>query len=268
MNVLKKEIYLFFFAFISVIILLEMDIMDYSVHIENFDGPMDLLLHLVKETKLDIYEINMSSIIESYLNYIQNLQSLNIDVGSEFLLMASSLLHLKSKMLIGKTEEEDNDADEFNIQSEEDLKTKLVEYQKYKNITENLKELELKRSEIYEKGPENLKEYVNINEIINEDGLTVNDLVNALQNVLERLHYKEPVETKITKKELSVKERIVSIRSYLKTKKKCCFEDLFTVPTKDNVIITFLAILDMSKRKEIKLSQKHNFESIVVEALE
>ena len=118
--------------------------MDYKIHIENFDGPMDLLLHLVKETKLDIYEIQMSEIIESYLNYIQSLQSLNIDIGSEFLLMASSLIHLKSKMLIGKTNEEPDSEDEYNITSEEDLKQKIIEYEKYKNIIKDLQELEEK----------------------------------------------------------------------------------------------------------------------------
>ena len=73
--------------------------MNMEFHLENFDGPLDLLLHLVKETKLDIYEIQMSEIIESYLNYIHSLQKLNIDVGSEFLVMAANLLHLKSKKL-------------------------------------------------------------------------------------------------------------------------------------------------------------------------
>ena len=99
--------------------------MNYEIHLENFDGPMDLLLHFVKETKLDIYEIQMSSIIENYLDYINSLKHLNIDIGSDFLLMASSLLHLKSKMLIGKTQVEEESEDEFNITSEEDLKRKI-----------------------------------------------------------------------------------------------------------------------------------------------
>ena len=99
--------------------------MNYEIHLENFDGPMDLLLHFVKETKLDIYEIQMSSIIENYLDYINSLKHLNIDIGIDFLLMASSLLHLKSKMLIGKTQVEEESEDEFNITSEEDLKAKI-----------------------------------------------------------------------------------------------------------------------------------------------
>ncbi len=116
--------------------------MNYEIHLENFEGPMDLLLHLVKETKLDIYEIQMSEIIESYLSYIKSLQELNIDIGSEFLVMASSLLHLKSKKLLGKEMEESIEEDEYSIASEEDLKNKILEYEKYKNITKELQELE------------------------------------------------------------------------------------------------------------------------------
>jgi len=240
--------------------------MDYNIHLENFDGPMDLLLHLVKMTKLDIYEINMSTIIENYLTYIKTLQHLNIDVGSEFLLMASSLVHLKSKMLIGKTVEEENVEDEFSIESEEDLKNKLIEYEKYKEVTKELQKLALKRSEIYTKIPENIKDYMEEVELVN-DGVSVEDLVNALKNIEERLHYKEPVETKITRKEISVADRVTRIRDYLQIKKHCFFEELFDVPSKDYVIATFLAILEMSKFREIRLFQKQNFESIEVEMI-
>ena len=241
--------------------------MNYEIHLENFDGPLDLLLHLVKETKLDIYEINMSSIIESYLKYISDLQTLNIDVGSEFLLMASSLLHLKSKMLIGKTTETENSEDEYAIESEEDLKERIIEYEKYKNITQELKALEEKRKEVYTKLPENLKEYMTVPELFNENNLTVEDLVNALKNVEARLHYKEPVETRITTKEISVKERTTFIRDILKTKRKCDFTELFEYGTKDYIIATFLAILEMRKAKELKLTQESSFNSITVEAI-
>lgn len=240
--------------------------MNLELHLENFDGPLDLLLHLVKETKVDIYEINMSEIIETYLNYIESLQELNIDVGSEFLVMAASLIHLKSKMLIGKTEEEQETDDEFNIQSEEDLKNRIIEYEKYKNITKELQELEARRKEIFTKIPENLKEYKEKKELIN-DGLTIDDLLKALLKIEERLRYKKPLETRITKKEISVKEQIISIRNILKEKKKCCFEDLFSKATKDYIIATFLAILEMTKQKEIILEQRSSFEPIMVEMI-
>ncbi len=240
--------------------------MNLELHLENFDGPLDLLLHLVKETKVDIYEINMSEIIETYLNYIESLQELNIDIGSEFLIMAASLIHLKSKMLIGKTEEEQETDDEFNIQSEEDLKNRIIEYEKYKNITKELQELEARRKEIFTKIPENLKEYKEKKELIN-DGLTIDDLLKALLKIEERLRYKKPLETRITKKEISVKEQIISIRNILKEKKKCCFEDLFSKATKDYIIATFLAILEMTKQKEIILEQRSSFEPIMVEMI-
>lgn len=240
--------------------------MNYNIHLENFDGPMDLLLHFVKETKLDIYEINMSFIIENYLNYIKSLQNLNIDIGSEFLLMASSLVHLKSKKLIGKTVLEEESDDEYSIESEEDLKNKLLEYEKYKNITKDLRTLEEKRNEIYTKVPENLKNYVEQTVLINES-LTVDDLLKALMNIEARIHYKEPVETKITKKEISVTERVEKIRDYLKVKKRCHFEELFEIPRRDYIIATFLAILEMSKDKELHIFQDENFKRIEVEAL-
>ena len=240
--------------------------MNYEIHLENFEGPMDLLLHLVKETKLDIYEIQMSQIIESYLSYIKSLQELNIDIGSEFLVMASSLLHLKSKKLLGKETEEVAEDDEYNITSEEDLKNKILEYEKYKNITKELQELEMKRKEVFTKIPENLKNYQEKQELIN-DGLTVDDLLKALLKVEERLRYKEPLETKITKKEINVKDRIVSIREILIKKTKCHFEDLFEAANKEYISATFLASLEMSKQKEILLKQDGLFESILVERI-
>ena len=239
--------------------------MNMEFHLENFDGPLDLLLHLVKETKLDIYEIQMSEIIESYLNYIHSLQKLNIDVGSEFLVMAANLLHLKSKKLLGKDEEEEEES-EYSVTSEEDLKRKIIEYEKYKNITKDLQTLEAKRKEIFTKFPENLKEFQD-KEILLNDGLSVDDLIKALNDVLTRVRYKEPLETKITHKELSVKTQVEYIKNYLKERKKCFFADLFQEASPDYIITTFLAILEMCKQKEIHLEQKNLFEPIVVEAI-
>ena len=104
-------------------------------------------------------------------------------------------------------------------------------------------------------------------ELFNENNLTVDDLVKALRNVEARLHYKEPVETRITSKEISVKERATYIRDILKIKKKCDFTELFEFGTKDYIIATFLAILEMCKTKELKLTQENSFDSIIVEAI-
>lgn len=241
--------------------------MDYKIHINNFEGPLDLLLHLVKETKMDIYEINMSQIIEEYLKYIENMQNLNINLGADFLFMASSLVHLKSKKLIGKTSEEES-TEEYDISSEEDLREKIIQYEKYKAICQSLKELEEKRGQIYTKLPENLKEYMTPQELFNESGFTADDLVKSLLEVEKRLKGKAPLETRITKREINILDREVYIRQVLKTRPKCEFIELFEYGNKPYLVATFLAVLEMCRQKEIRLIQDKNFASLIVEVRE
>lgn len=238
--------------------------MNYQVSINDFEGPLDLLLHLVKEMKMDIYEINTGVIIEEYLKYIHELQELNIDIASEFLVMASELIHLKSKMLIGKSLEEEKEESEFQIDSEEDLKNRLIEYQAYKEVIKSLKDLEEKRSDVYTKVPESLKEYIEEPILVN-DGITIDDLIHAFLNLQERLHFKEPVNTKITKKEISVESRKKRIFHVLEEKGRVSFEELFEIYTKEYVVVTFLALLDMTKNQEIVIQQENNFEKIWIE---
>ena len=238
--------------------------MDYLIDINDFHGPLDLLLHLVRSTKMDIYEIDTSVIIEEYLEYIKKMQDLNIDIASEFLVMAATLVHLKSKMLIGSTEEESSE-EEYDINSEEDLKKRILEYEKYKSMTEVFKELEEKRGDFFTKAPVSLKEYTD-QSIINDGSLTLDDLVNALLLFQERLNEKKPIQTKITRKELSVEDRMVSIKSKLKKGVKTNFIDLFEEITKEYLIVTFLAILQMNKNDEINIYQEKSFGNIFVES--
>lgn len=239
--------------------------MDYLIDIQNFHGPLDLLLHLVRSMEMDIYEIDTSVIIEKYLEYISKMQDLNIDVASEFLVMASTLVHLKSKMLIGSTEEVPEEENEYEINTEEELKTRILEYEKYKNMTEVFKELEEKRGNFFTKEPVSLKEYTD-KTLANDGSVTLEDLVNALLQYQERLNEQKPIHTKITKKELSVEDRMMSIKDKLKSIKKINFLDLFEEVTKEYLIVTFLAILQMNKNDEINIYQEQNFGNIVVES--
>ena len=234
-----------------------------NIMINDFEGPLDLLLHLVKTSKMDIYEVNMSYIIEEYLKYINAMQDLNIDVASEYLVMAAELIHLKSKMLINLDDEESNDEDEYSISSEEDLKEKLINYEKYKNSTDEFRKLEENRKEYLTRSPENIMEYAKDNSYSME--LSLDDLIAAFLEYKKRLENEKPIETKITKKELSVKERISYIRNILKTRKKVEFTELFESFNKEYVVVTFLSILNMSKNNEIKLSQQDNFSPILIE---
>lgn len=233
-----------------------------NIQINDFEGPLDLLLHLVKESKIDIYEIEISKIVEQYLDIIHKLQDLNIDIASSYLLMAAELLHLKSKLLINQKIE--NDEDEYEINNEEDLREKLIEYQKYKEITEDFKVLNEKRQEVYTKDPTSIKEYAEDKVIVN-NGITIDDLLKALLEFRKREEYNKPLTTHITKKELSVSKRTSDIRKILSKKNKVNFVELFDDFSKDYIVVTFLSILDMSKNNEILLSQDNNFGNILIE---
>lgn len=240
--------------------------MNYTFYINDFEGPLDLLLHLVKQSKMNIYDINLFDLIKEYLDFINQMQELNIDIASEYLSMASELVHLKSKMLVNKKDDEEEADDEFNIKSEEDLRNKLLEYENIKNITGEFKNLELKRTEIYTRLPENLKEYYEPSEV--PKGLYDADtLYKAFLEVEKKLKLAKPLDTTITKKEISVEQRTQEIKNILKVRGKVDFYSLFTINTKEYIVITFLTILTMSKNKELKISQEDNFSPIIVEGL-
>ena len=241
--------------------------MNYTFYINDFEGPLDVLLHLVKQAKMDIYEINLFTLIKEYLDFIKEMQDLNIDVASEYLSMASELVHLKSKMLVNKQDDSEEETDdEFSIKSEEDLRKKLLEYENIKNITGTFKNLESRRSEIYTRFPESLKEYYGPSEV--PKGLYDADtLYKAFLEVEKKLKLLKPLDTTITKKEISVEQRTQEIKNILKVRGKVDFYSLFTINTKEYIVITFLTILTMSKNKELKISQEDNFSPIIVEGL-
>lgn len=235
--------------------------MNYSIKIDAFEGPLDLLLHLIKEKNVDIYDISIEEITKSYLDYINKMEELNINVASSYLVMAAELMEIKSKSLLPKVEsEEDNEEEEV---SRENLINKLVEYKKYKEMTEVFKELEINRNNIYIKPPENINNYVN-NEIYNEE-IEIDKLVEAMKSFLSRKELEKPLKTKITNKEYSVKERKNSIKNILRNKKRVEFTELFEEYNKSYIAVTFLSVLELAKEHELKISQDKNFDNIFIE---
>lgn len=233
--------------------------------IGDFEGPLDLLLHLIKQSKMDIYNIEIVKITEEYLNFIKEMEEMNLDIASEYLVMATELIEIKSRHLLPKKEEPEED--EYEEDPEEALKKRLLEYEKYKDSTEIFRKLEEKRSNYFTKAPMRKDEYTT-EKLENDGTVSVNDLLEALQKLLIRKDNSKPISTKITKKELSVKERTDKIRSILKKSKKVMFTELFEELSKPYVVVTFLSILEMAKEKEIVLKQDKNFGDIYIERVE
>jgi len=233
--------------------------MEYKVTIDKFEGPLDLLLHLIKKSNINIVDINIVDITKQYLEYINQMEKLNLDIASEYLIMAAELIEMKSNILLPKQKNTDIE------EERQELITKLLDYEQYKNMTIYLKELETNRRDEFTKEPENLKKYGIISETkLNEDK-TIEDLVNAFNKFLSKKQSEKPLNTKITSKEYSITKRSEEILTLLKNRKKLNFKDLFETYNKSYVVITFLSVLDLVRKSQIKINQDKNFNQICIE---
>lgn len=188
--------------------------MEYTFKTLEFEGPLDLLLHLVKEANIDIFEIKISDITDQYLAYISKMNELDLNIDSEYLVMAADLIEMKSKELLPHEEDDEEEEDPKEV-----LINRLIEYQKYKEITADLKELEENRSELYSKLPSILDEYKDETLKVNDD-LSLDDLIKAFMNLKEKQILEKPLNTVITKKEYSVDVRSKDILNRLKNQNK------------------------------------------------
>ena len=236
--------------------------MNYEVKIDKFEGPLDLLLHLIKESNIEINDISIDEITKQYLDYLNTMKEMDMEITSNYLVMASELMLIKSKSLLPKTEE--NNELEEEEPNKESLINRLIEYQKYKDLTNNFKDMEQERKSIYTKAPSNINKMLNT-KVINNGSQSIDDLVKAFTIFLERKDKEKPINTKITNKEYSVRKRKSDIKILLQKKKKLEFKDLFNKYNKSFIIVTFLSILELAKEKEINITQEENFDNIYIE---
>ena len=236
--------------------------MDIEFKINDFEGPLDLLLHLIKESKMDIMNIEIELITKQYMDFLDKQEKMNLEISSEYLVLASELLEIKSRLLLPNNKNEEGE--EIVEDPREELVNRLLEYQTYKNITSLLQEKELLRKDIYTKTPENIKNYIDERTEIHAD-VTLDDLIAAFQRYCQRKIDNKPLKTKVTVNEISVSSRRHDIKNILKNKRKVSFFELFPVMTKEYVVATFLAILEMCKNNEIIIMQNDTFDDIVCE---
>jgi segregation and condensation protein A len=231
--------------------------MTYQLKLDIFEGPLDLLLHLIKEQKMEIHDIPVADISRQYLEYVGLMTDLNLEVAGEYLVMAAELTRLKSKMLLPSHGEEDGDE---GTDPRAELTRRLLEYQRYKSAAEDLRYLEHERQQLFSRGSEIQVEEGEEEVIVDA---TVFDLFSAFKEVLNKKTFIEDYEIKITT--LSVSAHITRVLDILNKHESVTFESLFDESqSKQEVIVTFLALLELMRMSLIRVQQGSQFETIRV----
>ena len=227
---------------------------DYPIRLLNFEGPLDLLLHLIKKHEVNVYDIPISIITQQYLDYLDLMQELNLDVVGEFLVMAATLIHIKSRMLLPRPDPSQEDPAE---DPREALVRRLLEHQRFKAAAELLHEKEIQRSAMWQRPDERVADVVGE---APEPEIEVDlfSLMAAFRQVLERARQRPRV--LLPPEQLPIETRIEQLLARLSETDACGFEELFAdVQTRGGMIVTFLALLEMIRLKMVRVYQQANF---------
>lgn len=243
--------------------------MGIPVKLEVFEGPLDLLLHLIDKNKIDIYDIPIVEITNQYMEYIREMQKKDMNIMSEFLLMAATLLDIKCRMLLPAEVNEEGEEEDPRAE----LVEQLLQYKMYKYMSYELKDRQMdgemqmfKESTI----PDEVKEYevpVDLDELL--DGLTLARLNHIFQDIMKKQHDKiDPVRSsfgKIEKEEVTVEDKLEYLNQYITSHKKFSFRQLLQKQkSKTQIVVTFLAILEMMKMGTIWVEQENTFDDIMI----
>jgi len=232
----------------------------YSVKLPTFEGPLDLLLHLIEEHELDVMDIPIAFVAAKYVEYITLMEQLNIDVASEYLVMAATLTHIKSKMLLPVVPTDQEDEAEIELDPRAELVRRLLEYQKYKHAAEQLSTSPVLGRDIFLRGVP----APSVEGVAPLAGLSLFKLLDAFQSVLSRA--KTTVDHQIDFERFSITDRINELSDLLKSRGKVLFEELFDgARGRADLIVTFLAILEMTRLRLTRVEQEGPLLPIFVE---
>lgn len=246
--------------------------MGIPVKLQVFEGPLDLLLHLIDKNKVNIYDIPIVEITKQYLEYIQQMEKEDLNIMSEFLVMAATLIDIKSRMLLPR---QINDEGE-ETDPRQELVEKLIEYKMYKFMAYELKDRQIEAEKAIFKEPslpkevEEYKEPVNVNELL--DGLSLTKLHQIFKSIMKKQENKiDPIRSqfgKIEKEEVNLSDKIEYIKVFAGENKKFSFRKLLEEQSgKMEIIVTFLAVLELMKTGLVAISQEHIFDDILITAL-
>ena len=240
----------------------------YEVKLDVFEGPLDLLLHLINQYEIDIYDIPMAEITKQYLDYIHTMKYLELNIASEYLVMASTLVAIKSQMLLPKQEIVD-ETDEYVEDPREELMNRLIEYRKYKQAAEKLKEREEEAIHTYTRPPVVFDELIQDKTTVSKGNVSVYDMINALGKMFQRKKWDQPLDTKVSRAEIPIEQRMKDVLKMVKKSHHgVAFDQLFPYPSKTHIVITFIAILELMKVHEVYCKQKQHFDTLYVFSME
>ncbi len=241
--------------------------------INEFEGPLDLLLHLIDKNKFNIFDIPIVEITEQYLEYVNQMQEADLDIMSEFLVMAATLISIKAKMLLPREEEKEEEEEDPRAE----LVRRLLEYKMYKYASYELKDMELDAQKAYYKNPsipqeiKDYKEEIDPAEVIGDVTLAkLNEIFNqVMRRTVDRV---DPIRSKfgtIEKEEVRIEDKMEEIKASIRGLKGINFRTLLEVQaSKINIIVTFLAILELMKVGDITIKQDTIFGEIIIDSLE
>lgn len=242
--------------------------MTYEVKVDAFSGPLDLLLHLIHRLEIDIYDIPMAQITSQYIEHIHAMKELELNEASEYLVMAATLLAIKSRMLLpiheGELEDETFELDAPDPR--EELVARLIEYKKYKEAAQSLQQLEEERARSFTRPPTDLSHLASVEQLqLFDPNINVYDMLGAFQKMLRRKQLRAPVQTTVKRAEFSIKAQMRSVVTALQQSEgKAMFSTLFPYEDKSELVVTFLSLLELMKRQMITVEQLHNFDDLQV----
>lgn len=247
--------------------------MELSYKLEKFEGPLDLLLHLIEKNKINIYDIPIAAITEQYMDYVNGMEERDLDVVSEFLVMAATLLDIKARMLLPKEVNEEGEEEDPRAE----LVARLLEYKMYRFMSDELKDMETDAEKVFYRAPSIPKEVEKYEPPVDLDrllqGVTLSGLQRVFEAVMKRQEDKiDPVRSKfgtIRKEPISLEDKIVSVMDYARRHRAFSFREiLLRQQDKTEIVVTFLAVLELMKVGKLSLTQESLFGEIQIETIE
>ncbi|GEN49840.1 segregation/condensation protein A [Alkalibacterium pelagium] len=240
----------------------------WKVNLDVFEGPLDLLLHLINKYEIDIYDIPIKDITDQYLNYLHAMQMLQLDIAGDYLVMAATLMSMKSQLLLPRTEEWEEEGELFDVEEDsiEKLQERLLEYRRIKYASSKLVERRDDREQYYSKDHSDLTHYQQ-SIPLSPNELSLGDLVGAFGDMIRKKQWMEPGPATIDLEEITISDKIEWLENkFAKNRQKISFRQLFTMPTKKEFVVTFLAVLQMIKENRLFIEQKECFGEIYLSA--